>query len=73
MKPKVMIALGKDICNYLLNVDVVMRKLRGKIYDYMNTKLVCSYHTSYLARGGGSKHPDFEKVVDDFKKAINLI
>lgn len=73
MKPKVIMGLGKDVCNYLLNVNTSIGKLRGKIYDYPHAKLVCSYHPSYLSRGGSVKHKDFSKVVDDFKTAVNLM
>jgi DNA polymerase len=73
LKPKVVIALGKDVCNYLLGVNEEMRNLRGQVRDYFGRKLICTYHPSYLARGGGIKHKHFEIVVGDFKKAIGLI
>lgn len=73
IKPKVIVGLGGDVCNYLLGTDTPIGKLRGNIYDYMGAKLICSYHPSYLARKGGSKHPDFKKVVEDFRKAVDLI
>lgn len=73
IKPKVVIALGKDVCNFLLNKDGQMGAMRGNVYDYMNTKLVCTYHPSYLARGGGINHRHFNKVVKDFEKALKYI
>ena len=73
IKPKVIIGLGGDVCNYLLNSDIPIGKLRDSVYEYMGFKLICSYHPSYLARKGGSKHPDFSKVVKDFRKAIDLV
>jgi DNA polymerase len=73
IKPKVVIALGKDVCNYLLNNSDEMRDLRGNTYPYMGTNLICTYHPSYLARGGGVKHRHYGRVVDDFKKAFQYI
>jgi len=73
LKPKVIIGLGKDVCNYLLNTDAAIGKLRGNVYNYMGTKLICTYHPSYLARGGGVNHRDFAKVLEDFKKAVSLL
>ena len=70
IQPKVIIALGKDVCNFLLNNEDNMGSMRGNVYDYMGTKLIGSYHPSYLARGGDVKHKDFNRVVNDFKKAL---
>ena len=72
IKPKVIVALGKDICNYLLNNNERIGQLRGKTFKYLNTNIVCSYHTSFLARGGGIKHKHFETVVKDFELALQL-
>ncbi len=73
IKPKVIIALGKDVGNFLLNNDLNIGVMRGKEYRYMSSTLICSYHPSYLARGGGSKHRHFSRVVDDFKLAVRFI
>ncbi len=73
IKPKVIISLGKDVGNFLLNNDLNMGVMRGKEYKYMSSTLICSYHPSYLARGGGSKHRHFSRVVDDFKLAVRFI
>lgn len=74
VKPKVIIALGKDVCNFMLGTDNSMGSMRGKIYDYLyDSKLICSYHPSYLTRGGGIKHKHYSRVVDDFKIALNII
>lgn len=75
LKPKVIIALGKDVCNYLIapNIPIEMRDLRGQVRNYFGRKLICTYHPSYLARGGGVKHKHFETVVLDFQKALEFI
>lgn len=73
LNPKVVIALGKDVCNYLLGANEEMKSLRGQVRDYFGRKLVCTYHPSYLARGGGIKHKHYDVVVADFKKALAFI
>ena len=73
IKPKVIIGLGGDVCNFLLNNDLKIGQMRGKEYKYMGAKFIPTYHPSYLARGGGIKHRHFNTVVEDFKKAVNYI
>jgi len=73
IKPKVIIALGKDVSNFLSNKDEQMGSMRGNVYDYLDTKLICTYHPSYLARGGGIQHKDFNKVVKDLGKALKYV
>lgn len=71
IKPKIIIALGKDISNFLLNKNDSMGSMRGNVYDYMKIKLISTYHPAFLARGNFNK---FSKiVVNDFKKALNFI
>jgi len=72
IKPKVIILLGKDVCNYFLGGDEEMGRLRGKIFKYIGTNVICTYHPSYLARGGGIKHKHFTKVLEDFNTAYQL-
>lgn len=69
INPKVIIALGKDVSNFLLHNDKTMGSMRGNVYKYMGTDLISTYHPSYLARGGGIKHKDFDKVVQDFQQS----
>jgi len=70
VKPKTIILLGGDVCQFVLNTDVPIKNLRGNVYEYIGTKVVCSYHPSFLARQGGEKSPYFKKVVEDFKLAL---
>ena len=73
VKPKVIIALGRDVSNFLLNNNDDMGTLRGSIHNYMNMKLIPTYHPSFLARGGGIKHKHFHTVVNDFKQSLQYI
>jgi DNA polymerase len=73
IKPRVIIGLGGDVCNYLLNKEEKIGQLRGNAYPYLGAQMICTYHPSYLARGGGVKHQHYGRVIDDFKKAFNYV
>jgi len=70
IQPKVIILLGGDVSQYLLGTDARIGQLRtmDNLF-YMKIPVVCTYHPSYLARGGGVKHIHFERVVKDFERA----
>jgi len=74
INPRIVVSLGKDVSNFLLNNDLPMKNMRGKIFDYIgDIKLLSTYHPSYLARGGGVKHKQFSTVVEDFKKVYKYM
>jgi DNA polymerase len=73
LSPKVVIALGKDVCNFLLNNTMAIGEMRGRVFKYMGKKLICTYHPAYLARGGGIVHKHFGRVVEDFKLALEFL
>ena len=50
VKPKIIVALGAVAAKTLLAVNDAMINLRGKIYDFRNTKLAVTYHPAYLLR-----------------------
>jgi uracil-DNA glycosylase family 4 len=50
VKPKMIVALGAVAAKTLLGVNDAMMNLRGRIYDYRNTKLAVTYHPAYLLR-----------------------
>jgi DNA polymerase len=50
IKPKIIVALGAVAAKNLLGLNDSMSNLRGKIYDFKNTKLAVTYHPAYLLR-----------------------
>lgn len=50
VKPKIIVALGAVAAKTLLGVNDAMINLRGRIYDFKNTKLAVTYHPAYLLR-----------------------
>src|SRR5713226_4039044 len=50
IKPKVIVALGAVAAKNLLAVNDSMANLRGRWYDFRNSKLLVTYHPAYLLR-----------------------
>jgi uracil-DNA glycosylase len=50
IQPKIIVALGATAAKYLLGVNDSMTNLRGKIYDFKETKLAVTYHPAFLLR-----------------------
>src|SRR5882724_3498209 len=50
IKPKVIVALGAVAAKNLLAVSDSMAHLRGRWYDFRNSKLLVTYHPAYLLR-----------------------
>jgi DNA polymerase len=75
VRPKVIITLGADATNALLGfpLDTKIGSLRGKVNKYMDSiYVVPTYHPSYLIRGGGTHHKDYNKVTTDFTLALTI-
>jgi DNA polymerase len=76
IEPKIVLTLGADASRALLNKSIStsmgsMRKKRYKFTD--NISIITTYHPSYLLRGGGKKHKDYEKVLKDFNWVKEII
>jgi len=50
VKPKIVVALGAVAAKYLLGINDSMSNLRGRVYDFRDTKLAVTYHPAYLLR-----------------------
>ncbi len=50
IKPKVIVALGAVAAKTLLAINAPMSELRGKWYDFRETKLAVTYHPAFLLR-----------------------
>jgi len=76
IKPKVIITLGKDASVSLLslNPNISLASIKGKLFDYLfDTKVIPTYHPSYLLRAGGVKHKNYGDVLNHFKMAKELL
>ena len=50
VRPKVIVALGAVSAKNLLGLNDSMMNLRGRFYDFRDTKLVVTYHPAFLLR-----------------------
>ncbi|MSR78026.1 MAG: uracil-DNA glycosylase [Candidatus Omnitrophica bacterium] len=64
IQPQIICALGTFAAQTLLKTQTSISQLRGKFYNFQNSKLICTYHPAYLLRNPGEK----AKVWDDMKK-----
>jgi DNA polymerase len=65
--PKVLVGLGKFAAQWLLKTAEPISRLRGRLGDYGDIKVMATYHPAYLLRNPGAKKDVWEdmKVVRD--------
>ncbi len=66
LKPKVIVAVGRIAAQQLLNTDMAIGKLRGKVYRMNGIPLVVIYHPAYLLRSLSQK----SKAWQDLQLAL---
>ncbi|RPI65955.1 MAG: uracil-DNA glycosylase [Ignavibacteriales bacterium] len=62
IKPKAILCLGLTAAQGLLKKKDSLTNLRGKTYDYYNTKVMVTYHPAALLRNPGWKRGCWEDV-----------
>ncbi len=62
-KPKLILALGEITAHQLLNTEIPLGELRGKIHEYNNTPLIATYHPAYLLRNPKDKKNSFKDLL----------
>lgn len=72
LNPKVVITLGNFATKYMLGTKVGITKIRGKVYEKLNTKIVPMQHPAVLLYNGNSpkKRAEFQ---EDFNKVKEII
>jgi DNA polymerase len=57
VKPRAILAVGRIAAQWLLQSDVPIGRLRGRVFQYgeAGTPLVVTYHPAYLLRSPGEK------------------
>lgn len=74
IKPYVIITLGADASQNLVDSNLPIGKLRGKVLYYTNSIIIVpTYHPSYLLRGGGVESENYPKVIADFELAKKCV
>ena len=65
--PRVLVGLGKFAAQWLLKTAEPISRLRGRLGDYGDIKVMATYHPAYLLRNPGAKKEVWEdmKIVRD--------
>lgn len=69
VNPDVIVALGSTATESLLGPGEGITKRRGKIYNFDNRKIICTFHPAYLLRNPAAK----ADVRDDLAKVLKII
>ncbi len=62
IRPKIILALGKVAANALLENNLTMQALRGKVHKWRNIDLIVTYHPAALLRNPNWKRLCWEDV-----------
>lgn len=62
VQPKILLAVGKQAGNGLLQKNVSLSSLRGQFHDYHGLPLMITYHPAALLRNQQWKRPTWEDV-----------
>ncbi|TDR71068.1 uracil-DNA glycosylase [Paludibacterium purpuratum] len=62
IQPDIILALGRFAAQTLLQTELSISRLRGKVHDYQGHPLIVSYHPAYLLRNP----PDKSKAWQDW-------
>ena len=76
IRPKAILAVGKDASMALIGMDAKtpLGRVRGKVFPGMfDSKIIPTYHPSYLLRGGGENHKSYPLVIEDFLLAREIL
>ena len=64
LRPRLMLAVGRIAAQNLLNTDMPLGRLRGKVHQFgeLNTPLIVTYHPAYLLRTPADKRKAWEDL-----------
>ena len=62
IRPKVIVALGKFAAQMLAGVETPITRMRGRWHEFEGTKLMPTFHPSYLLRNPAAKREVWEDI-----------
>ncbi|RMG00960.1 MAG: uracil-DNA glycosylase, partial [Planctomycetota bacterium] len=62
VQPKFICCLGSVAARHLLDTTLSIGKLRGKVHQYEEAQVVCTYHPAYLLRNPKAKKDTWEDI-----------
>ena len=72
IRPRVVVALGATAARCLLGRNEPMHRMRGQWFDFQGTRLLVTFHPSYLLRDPTKKKEAWEDMQILFKFLYNL-
>lgn len=72
IQPKIILAVGRIAAQTLLDTDLPLARLRGKVHTLNNTPLVVVYHPAYLLRSLLEKRKAWQDLLLAMKTVTNL-
>lgn len=72
VRPKIILAVGRIAAQLLLDTDVPVGRLRGKVHQLKDTPLVVTYHPAYLLRSPAQKRKAWDDLCLARRVAGNL-
>ena len=72
LQPKLIVALGATAFRYLTNDNTPISKARGHFFTYNGTKILPTYHPSYLLRNPSAKREAYNDMLK-IKKFLETV
>lgn len=63
INPKFIVCLGATAAQNLLGVETSISALRGTWYNYLNSRVLCTFHPSYALRQDYAKHEIYKDIM----------
>jgi DNA polymerase len=62
LQPEFICCLGAVAAKNLLDMDVAIGKMRGRVFRYGEIRVVCTYHPAYLLRNPAAKRDTWQDI-----------
>lgn len=69
INPKIIVCLGNVAAQNLLRTKTTISALRGEILEYNGSKVICTFHPSYLLHNPSEK----EKAAEDMRLLLQTL
>ena len=63
INPKILVCLGKTAFMYLMDSDLPITKVRGRVFELKEKKVIPTFHPSYLLRNPSAKKDAFKDFL----------
>ena len=63
INPEILVCLGKTAFMYLMDSDLPITKVRGRIFEFKEKKVIPTFHPSYLLRNPSAKKDAFKDFL----------